>query len=158
MDYSSWFSHVEGYILIPHELLHVVGYRLVGQRCDYQWGQPYVTPIGLIPRWKRLVGMLFPFTVFFILVVVLAFLAAFAAKAAVQEGLFFWFTVWLGLIYITSLYIGTTLGDLRRAYLLVTNKPWHSWTPFDFFFLPVISWDDIRREAANRDTPLFHQA
>jgi hypothetical protein len=29
---------IEGYLLIPHELLHIVGYRLVGKRCLYHWG------------------------------------------------------------------------------------------------------------------------
>jgi hypothetical protein len=142
------FKALEGYLLIPHELLHVAGYWLVGQQCEYRWGQPYVTPIGLMLRWKRLVGMLFPFGVFFSLATVLALLAGYAARAAVREGSFFWLTLWLGLIYLTSLYVGSTLGDLRRAYLLIVNKPWHSWTPFDIFFLPVVDWNDIRQKAA----------
>jgi hypothetical protein len=136
-----------GNILIPHELLHVAGYWLVGQPCEYHWGRPYVTPLGVMPRWKRLVGMLFPFAIFFILVTLFALLAGFASREAVREGAFFWFITWLVLIYITGIYIGTTLGDLRRAYLLVVDKPWYSWTPFDFFFLPVVDWNDIRQKA-----------
>src|SRR5688500_15210116 len=72
-------------------------------------------------------------------------LAGFASRAVVQEGASFWFIFWLGLTYIAGLYAGTTLGDLRGAYLLIRSQLWYSWTPFDFFFYPLVDWNDIRQ-------------
>ena len=137
-------TRLAGYLLIPHELLHLVGFRLVGQRCEYQWGQPYVTPIGSMKRQQDLVGMLFPFLIFFILVTIFAILAGLASNQVVREGRFFWFAFWLTLTHVAGIYAGTTIGDLRRAYLLLFNKPWYSWTPFDFCYWPIVDWDEIR--------------
>ncbi len=144
-----WFTRLGGYLLIPHELLHVLGYRLVGKRCQYQWGNPYVTPVGPMSRGVQLTGMLFPFVVFFLLVTIFVILAGFASEQVVREGSFFWFIFWLGLSYIAGIYTGTTLGDLRRAYLLIFDKPWSSRTPFDFFFWPIVDWNDIRSQVAS---------
>ena len=142
----SWFKRVEGYLLIPHELLHVLGYRLVGQRCEYRWGQPYVTPAGPIPRYRNLVGMLFPFLIFSTLLIIFALLAGFASEQAVREDSPFWFIFWFTLTYLAGIYVGTTLGDLRQVYLLILNKPWYGWTPFDIFFYPLVDWNEIRRK------------
>ncbi len=62
-----FFGVLQVTVLIPHELLHVLGYRLVGKRCLYRWGDDFVTPLGSIRRRERLVGALFPFGVFLIL-------------------------------------------------------------------------------------------
>jgi hypothetical protein len=147
----NWFKRIEGYLLIPHELLHVVGYRLVGQRSIYYWGETYVTPVPKPSRAQDLFGMLFPFTVFLLLALGFGLLAGFASRAVVEEGASFWFVFWLGLTYTAGLYAGTTLGDLRRAYLSLRGQPWYSWTPFDFFFYPLVDWDEIRRRIERRD-------
>lgn len=143
---QTWFSRLEGYVLIPHELLHLVGYRLVGKQCKYEWGQPYVTPIEPLSRNERLVGVLFPFIVFVLLIILLAIPAGFAAKAVIQDGALFRFIFWLVLTHIAVGYALSTVGDLRNAYLLINNKPWHSWTPFDFLFWPFIDWAEIQKE------------
>jgi hypothetical protein len=39
-----WITQLNGYIAVPHELLHVAGYWLVGKPCQYRWGDAYVTP------------------------------------------------------------------------------------------------------------------
>lgn len=148
VESHSWFKQVEGYILIPHELLHVLGYRLVGQRCKYHWAQPYVTPVQPLSRRQDLVGTLFPFLIFSILVLIFALLAGFASEAVVREDSYFWFIFWLTLTYIASIYIGTTLRDLRQVYLLIFDKPWYGWTPFDIFFQPLIDWNEIRKKVA----------
>jgi hypothetical protein len=122
----SQFNLILGYLAIPHELLHIVGHRLVGQRCEYKWGNAYVTPIGEMPRWKRLVGLLFPFVVCFILMIIFSLLAGFASKEFVQEAKPFWFIFWLGLTYIAGFYATSAVGDLRMAYLLIKDKPWYS--------------------------------
>ncbi len=150
-DNLPWFSHLEGYLLIPHELLHVIGFRLVGQRCAYRWGNPFVTPIGPMNRAERLVGMLFPFVIFFILVTAFAIFAGLTAGQAVREGIWGRLLFWLTLTLTAGLYLGTTIGDLRRAYLLIFDKPWYSWTPFDFFFWPLVNWNEVREKAAKGD-------
>ncbi len=138
------FGRVEGYFLIPHELLHVVGYRMVGKTCRYRWGSRSVTPLGSITRRERLVGMLFPFGLFSIAFLGSTLLAGFTYGQALQNGSFFWFGFWLVSSLVMGLYAGTTIIDLRNAYLLLTDKPWHSWTPFDIFFWPVVDWNEIR--------------
>jgi hypothetical protein len=46
------FLHkIEGYYLIPHELLHVLAYRLIGKPCHYRWGDHQV--YSSAPKTKR---------------------------------------------------------------------------------------------------------
>lgn len=143
---QNWFVRLSGYVVMPHELLHVVGFRLVGKQCEYRWGNHYVTPIEPMTGRERLVGMLFPFAVFFVLLISFIILAGFAAEYVVREGAFFWFIFWLTLTYIAGFYMCTAIGDLRQAYLLIFDKPWYGWTPFDFFFQPFVDWNDIRKK------------
>lgn len=51
---------IDGYLVIPHELLHVLAYRLIGKRCRYRVGEHFVE--ALDPRtWReRLFVLLFP--------------------------------------------------------------------------------------------------
>lgn len=145
---SSQLKQLFGYLAIPHELLHIVGYRLVGERCAYQWGNSYVSPLGEMPRWKRFVGKLFPFIIFFSLTILFSLSAGFASKQLAQEGEVIGFIFWLGLTYIAGFYTMSTVGDLRQAYLLLKNKPWYGWTPFDVFYYPMVDWNEIRRKVA----------
>lgn len=127
-------TRIEGYLLIPHELLHVLGYRLVGKRCIYRWGDHRVRPVGPMSRNERLVGLLFPFA---------ACVAAWLILLPLPLVAFFYgslswtaiFTVLSGIIFI---YAFAAIGDLRQAYLLFYNKKAHDKTPFDFLFWPVL--------------------
>jgi hypothetical protein len=83
------------------------------------------------------------------LVISFAVLTGFASKPLAQDGASFWFIFWLILTYTSGIYAASTLGDLRRAYLLVTGKPWYSWTPFDLLYQPLVDWNDIRRKIAS---------
>jgi hypothetical protein len=132
-------SRLEGYLLIPHELLHVVGYRLVGKRCIYRWGQPYVIPVGPLTRREHLVGLLFPFVVSATLFLVLTILSGVTLLVVKQqEGTIFLWLVLLGsLCLIVGGYAGAASGDLRQAYLLIYDKPEDSKTPFDFITWPT---------------------
>lgn len=131
---------------IPHELLHIVGYWLVGKRCEYKWGNDYVKTVDSMTRGERLVGLLFPFVVCMVLFLVFVVLSSVGYIQAMRGGGYVWLIIWTGLALLTGGYAGTAVGDLRQAYLLILNKPWLSWTPFDFFFLPFINWNDIRKE------------
>jgi hypothetical protein len=127
-------TRIEGYLLIPHELLHIVGYRLVGKQCRYRWGDCFVTPIGSMTQKEELVGLLFPFVVCLTLWLILLPLPL----AALFVGGVGW-AITLSVIFSIPLtYAFTAIGDLRRAYLIITDKPHSSKTPFDFIFWPVM--------------------
>jgi hypothetical protein len=143
-------TRLNGYLLIPHELLHVLGYRLVGQVCRYGWGEAHVTPIGSMTRFERLVGTLFPFAVFVLAFVFCAILSGLAYLQFIRFGeISTQFIFWTGLALITGIYAGTAITDLRRAYLLIFNKPWYARTPFDVFFWPLIDWEEVRQKIAS---------
>ncbi len=150
-EHRSWLSRFGGYLAIPHELLHVAGYRLVGQRCEYHWGNSYITSGGQMTLGKQLVGTLFPFVVFAVTFLICGVLSGLAYGQALREGAFFWFFFWTALSLVTGSYAGTAAADLRRAYLLIFNKPWYSWTPFDIFYWPLVDWSEVRKEIAAKE-------
>lgn len=148
---QTWSRRLGGYLLIPHELLHILGFRLVGKRCAYRWRQSHVTPLEPMSRWQLLVGRLFPFIVFTLLFIICTVLAGRAYQEVQQGSSIFWFLMGLGLMQILALHAGTTLVDLRNAYLLIVNKPWYSKTPLDLFFWPVVDWNEIRNKVPLED-------
>jgi len=52
-----------GYYLIPHELLHVLAFRIIGKPCEYHWGNDYVRPLARETKREWLFVSLFPFAV-----------------------------------------------------------------------------------------------
>lgn len=64
-SHQKLIAKLAGYYVIPHELLHVLAYRLLGKSYRYRWGQPYVEPVEQMTRRERLFTSLFPFTVCF---------------------------------------------------------------------------------------------
>ena len=74
---------LEGILLIPHELLHVLAYRLLRKPVRYVWGERFVTPLAPLTRGERLFGLLFPFGVTFGLA--LLALAPFVAAAVMMR-------------------------------------------------------------------------
>ncbi len=54
---------LDGYLVIPHELLHVLAYRLIGKRCAYQWGDHAVNSLEDRTINQRLFCLLFPLLV-----------------------------------------------------------------------------------------------
>lgn len=51
---------IEGYLVIPHELLHVLAYRLIGKKCAYQLGDHYVHALESRTLGEKLFVLLFP--------------------------------------------------------------------------------------------------
>jgi len=127
-------TRIEGYLLIPHELLHVLGYRLVGKRCAYRWGDHQVKPVGPMSQNERLVGLLFPFAACAAAWLILLPLPL----VAFVYGSLSWAVVFTVFFAITFIYAFAAIGDLRQAYLLLYNKKPHDKTPFDFLFWPVL--------------------
>lgn len=59
--FDRWQDKLIGYILVPHELLHVWAYRIIGKPCQYRWGNHYVRPLAKRTKRQRLFVLLFPF-------------------------------------------------------------------------------------------------
>lgn len=51
---------IEGYLVIPHELLHVLAYRMIGKKCAYQLGEHYVHALEPRTLGEKLFVLLFP--------------------------------------------------------------------------------------------------
>lgn len=141
-------SKLEGYLAIPHELLHVAGYRLVGKQCLYRWGESYVTPIGPMTRRERLVGLLFPFVVSFIVFLLLTILSGLLSIYYRGQGDMPLWVLGLGILspIIGAYSICASFYDLRKAYLLILNKPLNSSTPFDL----LLKWPQEMRSVEVR--------
>ncbi len=135
-----------GYLAIPHELLHVVGYKLVGCSCQYRWGDFHVKPQSEMNISRRLVGLLFPFVIFSTICLATSILSGFAYRYGLEQNSFICFVILTTLALISGGYAGTAVGDLRQAYLLISGKAWYSWTPFDIFFWPVLNWSEVREK------------
>jgi hypothetical protein len=54
---------LDGYLVIPHELLHVLAYRLIGKRCVYRLGDHAVNSLEERTLGQRLFCLLFPLLV-----------------------------------------------------------------------------------------------
>jgi len=120
-------DRIEGFLSIPHELLHILGYRLVGKRCAYRWGDNHVTLLDPATPIERLIGGLFPFAVS--LPISLFFLGMSggaqlrAEQANPQSPDLFW-TLLFGAFYLVAfIYVGACTGDLWKAYLLLKQHP-----------------------------------
>lgn len=128
-------TRIEGYLLIPHELLHVIGYWLVGKRCAYHWGNNRVKPVGPLTRRERLVGLLFPFVTCVVTWLILLPLSV----AAFFYGGMRWVIILTGISSLALVYAFASIGDLRQAYLLLYDRDPHDETPFDFLFWPILT-------------------
>ncbi len=108
------------WLLVPHELLHVVGYRLVGRRCVYRWGDDHVSVLGS-PHWF---GRLFPFGVSLALWLITLILTGVAYAAALQAHVFpsdHWTAEALPTVFwgvcsvITGIHVGLSYYDVQKT-------------------------------------------
>jgi hypothetical protein len=56
----NWLDRLEGWLAVPHELLHVAAYRLLGKRCRYTPGSPSVSRAEPLTVQERLFVLLLP--------------------------------------------------------------------------------------------------
>lgn len=117
-----------GYYLVPHELLHVLAYRIIGKSCHYQWGDYSVRPGATRTRKERIFISLLPFAVcwvFGLLFHILWILSAFFIKIP-PERYFIdgptWHLIFLILGGIFILYSGTAHYDLINSYHILFGK------------------------------------
>ena len=140
---SSKLENLEGYLAIPHQLLHIAGYRLVGKRCVYRLGKLYVLPVGSMTRRERLIGILFPFITFCSIFLLSSLAASLTLTYFEMTAVPWWGFGSFLLAVISGIYTFFSTGDLRQAYLLLHNKTLRSRTPFDFLW----SWQEDLQKA-----------
>lgn len=124
------FNKLGGYYLIPHELLHVLAYRLIGKPCHYRRGDHRVRPIApeSETRLETLFVLLLPFICFFGLGLVCHFLWIMSAIFIdISPERYFidgptWHFIFPNLGAALMLYSGTARGDLIIAYRLLFGK------------------------------------
>ena len=63
---------LDGYLAVPHELMHVVAYRMIGKRCAYHFGDHAVTALEDRTLGQRLFCLLFPLLINGLAVLLLA--------------------------------------------------------------------------------------
>ncbi len=126
--WRTFWTKVGGYYLIPHELLHVLAYRLIGKPCHYEWGAYYVRPLSKRTKWERLFTSLFPFGVcmglgllFHLLWVLSAFFIRMPPERYFIDGPT-WHIIFIILGPLFVLYSGTAHGDLINSYLILFGE------------------------------------
>ncbi len=127
---KTFLHKVGGYYLIPHELLHVLAYRLIGQPCRYNVGDYAVRALApeTITRREQVFVLLLPFTVFFglgLLCHLLWILSAFFIT--IPPDRYFidgptWHFIFPNLGVLLMLYSGTARKDLLIVYHLLFRK------------------------------------
>lgn len=118
---SDFLHKVEGYYLIPHELLHVLAYRLLGKPCSYRWGDHRVFSQAAKSRNERIFVLLLPFTVCWILGLLFHSLwMVMALSAQMPPEQYFtegprWHFIFPIIETIFILYSGTAYRDISRV-------------------------------------------
>ena len=119
-----------GYYAIPHELLHVLAYRLIDKPYRYGWGDYYVQPLApeTETRREKIFVLLLPFGIFFglgLLCLGLWIMSAFFINIR-PERYFIdgptWHLVFLICGALLILYSSTAHFDLILAYRLLLGE------------------------------------
>lgn len=119
-----------GYYLIPHELLHVAAYRIIGKPCKYNWGDYAVQPLASRTKYERLFVLLLPFTACWLFGLVFHFLWLVAALLFIKMPFDVYFQIYgltwhfilpvIGTLFI--IYSSTAHSDLIIAYNVLVGK------------------------------------
>jgi hypothetical protein len=118
----TYLYKIEGYYLIPHELLHVLAYRLIGKPCRYEWGDHHVRSLQPKNRREKLFVLLFPFVVCWGLGFFFGFLWLLSAFTIdIPPAQYFvegptWHILFLVMGALFILYSGTAHKDLLDAF------------------------------------------
>lgn len=60
LDKAERLNRLVMYLYVPYQFLQIVGYRLVGKRCGYQWRKHRPQPIGPMTPMQHVVALIFP--------------------------------------------------------------------------------------------------
>ena len=115
-------NKIGGYYLIPHELLHVVAYRIIGKPYRYRWGDYQIYSLAPKTRREKLFVLLFPFVVCWILGLffyLIWFLLSLSAQLPPEQYFSagpIWHFIFPVLAFLCILYSGTSYQDLIDVY------------------------------------------
>ncbi|MDM8527822.1 DUF3267 domain-containing protein [Anaerolineales bacterium HSG24] len=125
---QSFLHKLGGYYLIPHELLHVLAFRIIGKPCRYEWGNDYVRPLVKESKRERLFVSLFPFVtimglglIFGLMWISSAFFINIRPERYFIDGPT-WHVVFLILCALFIFYSGTAHGDLFSSYYILFGQ------------------------------------
>jgi hypothetical protein len=118
---------LKGYYAIPHELLHVLAFHIIGKPCQYQWGDLSVKPLAQETLYERLFVSLLPFAVIFgtalFFILTWETLAMFINQHPEQYGDYLpWSFMVLLIGGLFLLYSTTSAEDLLNSYVLLFEK------------------------------------
>jgi hypothetical protein len=121
---------LDGYLVIPHELMHVLAYRLIGKRCAYRLGGHAVTVLDDRTFGQRLFCLLFPLLVNSLVVLLLLgvwFITYLVARYPINPLDYFRTApVWHRLLFfgwtLALIYAGACLWDVIFAGRLLAEK------------------------------------
>jgi hypothetical protein len=121
---------LDGYLLIPHELMHVVAYRMIGKRCAYQFGDHSVKALEDRTLNERLFCLLLPLLVNGLGVLMLAgvWMGIYViARYPIDPFAYFETSPWwhqsmfFGWVFLLS-YAATCFWDVQLAARLIAEK------------------------------------
>ncbi|MDM8520202.1 hypothetical protein QUF64_09150 [Anaerolineales bacterium HSG6] len=126
---TNHLNKLKGYYLIPHELLHVWGYRIIGKPCHYEWGACRVIPLAHRTRNERLFIGLLPlavswgigFTFHFLWLLSVIFWIQIPIERYLIDGPT-WHLIFVLLGSVFVIYGGTAHADLINAYYLLFGE------------------------------------
>lgn len=125
---KNFWHKLGGYYLIPHELLHVLAYRLIGKPCAYEWGDYRVRPLRQRTWGEKVFVLLFPFIVCLVLGFIFGLLWLLSAFfIEIPSDRYFidgptWHFVFPILATLFIFYSGASYGDIIIAYRLLFRK------------------------------------
>lgn len=122
-----WYK-LKGYYLIPHELLHVLAYRLINKPCHYRWGEHRVYSKAKKTQREQLFVLLMPFVmcwlvglflhgIWLVLVLSTQMLPEVYFKAAPR-----WHFIFPSLASLFIIYSGTGYRDIRRTLRILSGQ------------------------------------
>jgi hypothetical protein len=74
---SERLNHMVTYLYVPYQFLQILGYRLVGKRCDYRWYKYRPEPIGPTTSLQHFIALIFPAFICFITLAVQVILVSY---------------------------------------------------------------------------------
>jgi hypothetical protein len=121
---------LDGYLAIPHELLHVLAYRIVGKKYRYQFGSHFVQSLEARSFGEKLFILLFPLIIIGGLglgMMLLWTMLYILIDYPVDPILYFRIApLWHKLLWVCSvillLYSGSTFNDVRASVQLLSQK------------------------------------
>ena len=128
--FKRFLQKLGGYYLIPHELLHVLAYRIIGKSCEYQWGSYHVQSSAKRTRREKLFILLFPTVVSLALGFFFHLLWAgsllFIVRTPLERYFFVdgptWHITLPVIATVFILYSGNGYGDVINAYRLLLRE------------------------------------